>query len=210
MRYKSEGAAARKIPTSPAQQGLDEIMNLGDDDGGSDEGNGSPSSAVFVNTTKNQQTVPKSPGPTTTVESFDEEELEPTGGGARVEIFYSHKQYEDMKDNQKVVAKGDEFIGTYSGSFVSGPNKSRTHKLTLSDSGTVIGLPSCGRLDSAFQKVPEGTRALVRFVGSDKIKTGPWKGKPAYNYEVALPKAINAAIKDGTLKTNYELKAKSS
>lgn len=199
-------SAAKK--QSPAEQGLDDLIMME----GTDEGN-NPTSAAISAPATNEATATAE---TTSAADYnpEDDELTVLGDGARVETFFIHKLKpgKTLGDNQVIIEKDQEFLGTYEGSFTSGRFGSRTHKITLlgetagAEVEETIGLPTCGKLDKNFQYVPQGTKVLVKYNGSAVIKTGQWKGQDAYLYDVAVPKKVTAAIKAGELKANYELK----
>lgn len=151
-------------------------------------------------------------GPTTSAaEVAAGDELEEAGGnGPSVTTFYVHKikPGKTLRDNQKIIAEGQQFAGTYEGSFTSGKFNSRTHKIKLAD-GQVIGTPSTGTLDAKFRYVPRGTRTVVTYQGPDVISSGQWEGSDTYSYSVALPKSLNALIAAGGLPENYPPKVNS-
>ena len=133
--------------------------------------------------------------------------------GPRVDIFFNHKMPEsgELKDNQRLIATGDQFYGTYVGSFVSGQYDSRIHKITVTKgelTGKTIGLPSTTTLDRFFQKVPDGTRTQVTYKGRATKDEMPddWKGQLPYRYDAQVPKPVRLAIEAGKLPARYEVK----
>jgi hypothetical protein len=154
-------------------------------------------------------------GLTSASELASDDEMDMGGGaGARIDVFFSHTEYEKMNPlTDKTIQEGDTFDGEYLGSMVSGQYKSRKHKIRPTSgpyAGKVIGLPPCTKLNDEYQFVPEGTRTIARYDGrATKAEVGPdWTGQLPYRYSIGLPKQVKAAIKAGTLPKNYEVHPK--
>lgn len=188
---------------SPAEQGLEDLIELGGGEPAGQKGGGSTAAPAAAASSTGSATV----------DSYNEdEELEEMGGGARVEIFFVHKikPGKAPRDNQLLIAEDDTFLGKYEGSFTSGKFDSRTHKITVTDgpwAGKTIGLPTAGVLDRKFQCVPKGTKTQVVFTGVNVIKGNhKYAGSESYSYNVSLPGSVKRAIEAGTLPASYELK----
>lgn len=193
---------------TPAEEGLDELIELGNDDG--------PATGTPAGTTTapagNALGAPNAfTAQTTSAAEYTGEDdlLEEMGDGARATIFLTHDAYEGMKDNARVILVGESVIGKYAGSFVSGELKIRKHKIAVTQgtyAGQVVAMPYSGDLNKKLQFVPTGTMVATKFDSRSKIKTGLGKGKNWFTYGFKLPGAVKKQIEAGELPANYELK----
>lgn len=86
-------------------------------------------------------------------------------------------------DRGRQINVGDEFIGSYDGSFKGKTYGNLTHKLKTAEG--IIGLPSAGQLDKLLGQVAPGTLVKVTYKGKQLIKDGKFAGKQAHGFSVA-------------------------
>lgn len=127
-----------------------------------------------------------------------EEEWVQTGGLKKIDRFYRFTEPKRNAKGQKVDKKGnvlanqgndvvmqegDELIGTYESSFISGTYKKPTF-LIREANGTLSGIGGAGALEKEMLKHTYGTRVKIVYNGKAVIKDGPFKGNEAHTFLV--------------------------
>lgn len=112
------------------------------------------------------------------------------GGGDRISTFYNHAMPKSgvLRADQKVLAEGQEFNGTYVGSFENDGKfgKSVNHKIKTTE-GT-ISLPGSGQLNKRLGQVENGSVVYIQYTGKAAISDGKYAGTLAHTYIVRAEK----------------------
>ena len=120
------------------------------------------------------------------VATNDSDELVEVGGLEPVAYFLRFNPPKGkVKSPFKIIAKGDIIEGTYERSFVTkGKYGEKTTYLVRIANGTLIGLPTAGKLDKGMQKLAEGSRLKIHYDGMAEIKNGQWAGSDSHVFRV--------------------------
>jgi hypothetical protein len=115
------------------------------------------------------------------------------GGGDRIACFYNHTMPKSgvLRSDQKVLAEGQEFNGTYVGSFENQGKFgiSINHKIKTNE-GT-ISLPGSGQLNKRLGQVEQGSAVFIQYTGKAAIAEGAYAGSLAHTYVVRAEKLKN-------------------
>lgn len=102
--------------------------------------------------------------------NFDDIEWEPIEGGRHTYIKISG------------LKAGDEFTGVYKHSDRDMTYNKLQHYFDVNGSSFVYN--GAGQLDKFMEKVPQGALVKIIYKGSEVIGKGPYKGKPAHQFQV--------------------------
>lgn len=105
-------------------------------------------------------------------------------GGSITYCLYSTPR-NGLKENQRVLGKGDTIVGTFVG--LTDPSKDKygnAHIRVRSGSGDLFQLNSSGKLNALMGKIEVGSEVEITYLGKDTIKSGKWEGEKANNFEV--------------------------
>lgn len=92
------------------------------------------------------------------------------------------KDAEKEKGYYKSLNKGETITGVYTG---SAENIYKKQDYTIRQSnGEEVVLASAGNLGARMSQVPVGSYVEITYKGTNALKTGPFKGTQAHNFDV--------------------------
>lgn len=92
------------------------------------------------------------------------------------------KDAEKDKGYYKSLSKGETITGVYTG---SAENIYKKQDYTIrQENGEEVVIASAGNLGSRMSQVPVGSYVEITYKGTNPLKTGPFKGTAAHNFEV--------------------------